>query len=178
MKNRISKPCAQLFSSRVALFEATWEKYFKETAFVPNGPGWPGKTKSYNASYQFPSGSIDNEIAFFLDKAMVEAKAVAESTPLVENTYLLQQSASDPINPYYDMFAQTNMSIYPEVLMWRKYDVGLGVTNGNNEELQGGRINITRGMVDCFLMKNGLPIYDPDSQYQGDDSIPAVKKTE
>ena len=176
MKNRISKPCAQLFSSRVALFEATWEKYFKETAFVPNGPGWPGKTKSYNASYQFPSGSIDNEIAFFLDKAMVEAKAVAESTPLVENTYLLQQSASDPINPYYDMFAQTNMSIYPEVLMWRKYDVGLGVTNGNNEELQGGRINITRGMVDCFLMKNGLPIYDPDSQYQGDDSIPAVRK--
>jgi len=175
-KNRISKLCAQLFSSRVALFEATWEKNFKGTAFVPNGTGWPGKSKDYNASYEFPSGSIDGEIAFFLNKAMEDAKAVADAVPLVNNIGTLQQSTSDPVNPYYDMFAQTDMSIYTEVLLWRKYDLGLSITNGNNEELQNGRINATRGMVDCFLMKNGLPIYDPASGYHGDDSIPAVRK--
>jgi hypothetical protein len=175
-KNRISKVCAQLFSSRVALFEATWEKNFKSTAFVPNGQGWPGKNKDYNANYEFPSGSIDGEIAFFLTRAMEDAKIVADEIPLVNNIGTLQQSTTDPVNLYYDMFAQTDMSIYPEVLLWRKYDLGLNVTNGNNEELQGGRINATRGLVDCFLMKNGLPIYNPASGYQGDDSIPAVRK--
>lgn len=175
-RNRITKQTAQLFSSRVALFEATWEKYFKETAFVPNGPGWPGKDKDYNANYQFPSGSIDGEIDFFLNKAMEDAKAVADAIGLTENTYLLQQKTSEPINPYYDMFAQTDMSIYPEVLFWRQYDLGLAVTNGNNTELQMGKVNITRGLADCFLMANGLPIYNSSSGYHGDDSIPAVRR--
>jgi len=175
--NRISKLCAQVFSSRVALFEGTWEKYFKGTAFVPNGTGWPGKLKDYNANYKFPSGSIDGEIAFFLGKAMEDSKTVADAiTDLTFNTQLLQQDPSAPINPYYDMFAQTDMSIYNEVLLWRKYDDGLSITNGNNEELQAGRINITRGMVDCFVMANGLPIYASGSGYHGDDSIQAVKQ--
>ncbi|MEI3118059.1 MAG: hypothetical protein V8T12_03620 [Parabacteroides johnsonii] len=56
--------------SRVALFEGTWLKYFKNTAFVPNGPGWPGKEKDYNANYQYPTGDIDSEINYFLTLAM------------------------------------------------------------------------------------------------------------
>ena len=40
-KNRISKTAAQLFKSRVALFEASWLTYHKGTAQVPGGPGWP-----------------------------------------------------------------------------------------------------------------------------------------
>ena len=42
-KNRISKNVAYLLHARVALFEATWEKYHQGTAFVPGGKGWPGK---------------------------------------------------------------------------------------------------------------------------------------
>jgi hypothetical protein len=175
-RNRITKACAQLFGSRVALFEATWETYFKGTAFVPNGPGWPGKEKEYNANYTFPSGSMEAEIAFFLDRTMEDAKAVAEAINLTTNTYLLQQDPDEPVNPYYDMFAQTDMSKYDEVLLWRQYDNGLDITNGNNEELQSGRINITKGMTDCFLMANGLPIYASGSGYHGDDSIPAVRQ--
>ena len=176
-KNRISKLCAQLFSSRVALYEATWLKYFNGTAFVPNGPGWPGKDKAYNAGYAFPSGSIEGEISFFLDKAMTNSKLVADAVPaLVTNTGYLQQSPSEAINPYYDMFAQTDMSIYPEVLLWRAYDLGKNVVNGNNEVLQNSRVNITRGLVDGFLMKNGLPIYAPSSGYAGDDSTRLVRK--
>src|SRR5690606_10416629 len=65
-KQRISKLTAQLLKSRVALYEGTWLKYFQGTAFVPNGPDWPGATKAYNANYQFPTGSIAAETDFFL----------------------------------------------------------------------------------------------------------------
>lgn len=70
--------------SRVALFEGTWLKYFKDTPFVPNGPEWPGKSKEYNANYQYPTGDIDKEIDFFLTEAMNAAKEVADATQLVE----------------------------------------------------------------------------------------------
>lgn len=44
-KNRLSKDCAILLKSRVALYEGSWLKNFKGTAFVPNGPGWPEQIK-------------------------------------------------------------------------------------------------------------------------------------
>ncbi|MGL5562183.1 MAG: RagB/SusD family nutrient uptake outer membrane protein, partial [Tannerellaceae bacterium] len=37
-RNRLSKPVALLVKSRVALYEGTWLKYFKDTPYVPNGP--------------------------------------------------------------------------------------------------------------------------------------------
>ena len=79
-KTRINRECALLMKSRVALFEGTWLKYFKDTPFVPNGPEWPGKSKEYNANYQYPTGDIDKEIDFFLTEAMNAAKEVADAT--------------------------------------------------------------------------------------------------
>jgi len=174
-KNRISRHCALLFGARVALFEATWEKYFKGTAFVPNGPDWPGKSKDYNASYQFPSGNIDNEIAFFLDRAIADSKAVADNFTLTENTYLLQQDKNEPKNPYFNMFSDVDMKPYNEVLLWRRFNSGLSVGHGENSSLHTGSINITRGFVESFLMKNGLPIYAEGSGYLGDDDLQTVK---
>lgn len=69
-KNRLSKDCATLLKSRVALYEGSWLKNFKGTAFVPNGPGWPGANKDYNANYSFKSGSIEKESEFFFDEAI------------------------------------------------------------------------------------------------------------
>ncbi|MDR1937681.1 MAG: RagB/SusD family nutrient uptake outer membrane protein, partial [Tannerellaceae bacterium] len=115
---RISSYTAQLVKSRVALFEATWLKYFNGTPFVPNGPEWPGKSKDYNASYQFPSGSIEGEIDFFLTQAMTAARVVADNIPLVENNGVLQQTESDPVNPYYDLYTAVDLSGYPEILLW------------------------------------------------------------
>ena len=177
-KNRISKACAQLLKSRVALFEATRLKYFKGTAFVPNGPGWPGKDKDYNANYKFPSGSIDGEIDYFFTQAMDAAKAVADATPLVTNNMVLQQTTADPVNPYFNMFSDVNMSGYSEVLLWRKYNNGLGIANSVSlcATLGNNSVGLTRGMVDGFLMANGLPIYAPGSGYAGDDSITLVRK--
>lgn len=175
-KNRISRICAQLMISRVALFEGTWLKYFKGTAFVPNGEGWPGKTKDYNASYQYPDGSIDSEIDFFLDKAMKAAKTVAGSVELVKNTGIVESPGNE--NPYYNMFAAVDLSGFSEVLLWRRYDKGLGITH--NVSVYGQHNNNgagpTRSLTESFLMANGLPIYAEGSGYHGDDYVADVRK--
>jgi len=181
-KNRLSKYCALQFKSRVALYEATWLKYFKGTAFVPNGTNWPGKT--LNPSYQFPSGSIDNEINYFLDQAIVSAQQVADNIQLVNNTMTAEAetgkdfSVASDKNPYCAMFGSVDMSGYSEVLLWRQYSKGLGITHNVPcyEQKGNAAIGTTRGMVDGFLMANGLPIYAQNSGYLGDDSAAVAKK--
>ncbi|WP_316801100.1 RagB/SusD family nutrient uptake outer membrane protein [Pedobacter frigidisoli] len=174
-KNRISKECAQLLKSRVALFEGTWLKYFKGTAFVPNGQNWPGKAKDYNSNYQFPSGTIESEIDYFLTQAMASAKVVADAIALVSNTGTIESPNNE--NPYFNMFSATNMSGYSEVLLWRQYAAGL-VTHNVPVYAQAGNyaVGLSRSMVESFLMDNGLPIYATGSNYQGDDYIADVRK--
>lgn len=90
-------------------------KYFKGTAFVPGSSEWPGNKGG--SDYQYPSGSIDNEVDFFLTEAMEASKEVADKyvDQLTQNTGILQQDVSEPNNPYYDMFASEDLSTYPEV---------------------------------------------------------------
>jgi len=173
-KNRISKACAQLVKSRVALYEGTWLKYFKGTAFVPNGPEWPGLTKDYNSSYQYPSGSIDSEIDYFLGQAMDAAKAVADNYALVANTGIIESLNNE--NPYFNMFSAVDMSGYSEVLLWREYNVSV-VTHNVPVYAQLGNyaVGLTKSMVESFLMANGLPIYASGSGYQGDETIADVR---
>jgi hypothetical protein len=172
---RITRKAALLFKSRVALYEGTWEKYFNNTAFVPNGPGWPGAAS--NAGYQFPKGSIDAEVAFFLDEAMKAAKEVASSTALVVNTGVLPQSVSDPENPYLKMYGDVDLSGYSEALFWRQYNRGLGITHNVCSYATAGchKTGLTRGYVDNFLMADGTPIYAAGSGYRGDDSLNCVR---
>jgi len=176
-RNRLSKGCAQLLKSRVSLYTATWLKYFKGTAFVPNGTDWPGKSKDYNASYNFPSGSIDNEINYFFTQALDASKLVADAFALVTNsmaTYNFSTKKDFAIacdaNPYCRMFGQENMSGFSEVLLWRKYSQAQGVTNNIGYSIQEGKQAWTRGFADSYLMANGLPIYATGSGYAGDDS--------
>jgi len=174
LKNRINKACAQLLKSRVALYEGTWLKYFKNTAFVPNGPNWPGKAKAYNANYQFASGSIDSEITYLLGESMSAAKAVADATTLVQNTGVIESPANQ--NPYFYMFGAVNMSGYSEVLLWRQYAAGIVTHNVPVYEQAGNyAVGLTRSMVESFLMDNGLPIYAAGSGYKGDDYIADVR---
>lgn len=182
---RINKDAALLLKSRVALFEGTWLKYFKGTALVPNSEGWPGKSKEYNASYQFPKGSIEAEYNDFLEIAMTASKNVADryKDKLVQNTGVLQQSVTDPVNPYYDMFAQEDLSQINEVLLWREYSRDLVTNNvcvaaswANNG------VGVTKSFVNNFLMEDGTPVYrhgtytDGDGYYMGDQTIQDVRK--
>lgn len=171
--NRLNKDCAHLFKSRVALYEGTWLKYFKGTAFVPNGPDWPGAQKDYNANYQYPSGDIDSEISYFLRTAMDEAKLVADKYTLTENTGEFQNEASDPKNPYFDMFSATDMSQYPEILFWKAYSISEGVVNTVDQwsATSNCGYGTTKSMVDAFIMANGKPIYATGSGYPGDENL-------
>lgn len=178
-KNRLSRNCALLVKSRVALYEATFLKYFRNTAFVPNGPGWPGAEKAYNANYRYQAGDINGEIDWLLSQAMASAAVVADNVPLVNNTGKLRQSLQDLPNDYYDMFSAYDMSKFQEVLLWRQFDAyGANIRNNVSQYASAGnyRIGLTRGYVDNFLMENGLPIYDNASQYKGDDYIADVRK--
>ena len=165
-KNRISKNVAYLLHARVALLEATWEKYHQGTAFVPGGNGWPGKdAQGYNA---------DVEINYFLDEAIASSKIVGDQMVgnLANNTDAAEgmDANMNSLNPYYTMFCDENMEGYDEILMWKKFDEALGVTSNLQMELErnGGGSGWTRGMVNSFLMRNGLPIYASGSGYNKD----------
>jgi hypothetical protein len=181
---RINRDLALLIKSRVALHEATWLKYFKGTSFVPNGEGWGGKTKDYNASYQFPSGSIENEINWFLEQSMAASKEVAEKYKgqFVTNTGVLQQATTETANPYYNMFATENLSGIKEVMLWRQYasgvyhnDICIAANQSN------WAVGVTRAYVQNFLMADGKPVYthgsyaDGDGYYMGDKTIADVR---
>ena len=164
-KQRLNKACAQLFRSRVALFEGTWLKYHKGTAFVPGGPGWPGEQSMLNGF------NIDNEIEYFLNEAMTSAEPVASSLlgNLAENTgaedgYLPNGNVA---NPYYCMFTEADLNPYAEVLFYKSYSMAQGITLEIYQQLQrnGGNSGWTRGMVNSFVMQNGLPIYASNSGY-------------
>ncbi len=165
-KNRISRDAALLLRSRVALYEATWEKYHKGTAFVPGGPGWPGKAEDAQGF------DIDSSINKFLEEAMKSAKELGDKLVgnLVQNTDAAegQDASLNSLNPYYTMFCDKDMSGYSEVIMYRAFDKSkANVTHNIQMQLQrnGGGTGWTRGLVNSFLMRNGLPIYAAGSGY-------------
>ena len=174
--NRLGQDCVHLFKSRVALYEGTWLKYFKGTAFVPNGPGWPGKDKGYNSDYQYPAGSIDQEIEYFLIEAMNEAKIVADKYGLTDNTGIFQNNANEASNPYFDMFGASDMNTYPEVLLWKQYSQAAGVVNSVVEFAAAANQGwgMTKSMLDAFIMNNGKPIYATGSSYNGDADLSTI----
>ena len=179
-RNRLSPDVAMLVKSRVALFEGSWLKYFKGTPFVPNGEGWPGKSKEYTANYEYPSGSIDNEINYFFTIAAQSAEIVAEKYKgkLTQNTGIVPQSESDR-NPYFYMFGATDMSSYADILLWREYSKGLFITNMVEVGIQFGNagIGLTRSMVESFVMKDGKPTYASHAGFTYDDgTIQAIRE--
>lgn len=174
-KNRISKDVVRLFKSRVALYEGTWLKNFKGTAFVPGGPGWPGAEKDYNKGYSYPSGSIDNEIQYFLDICMKESKYVADAYSLTECAGTYKNDASDASNKYLVMFGDRDQSQYSEVLLWRQYVAGMNTLHTTMEFIAAANcgFGLTKGLIDSFVMADGSPIY-ASTEYQGDADLAKV----
>ena len=165
--HRLNRECALLFKSRVALYEATWEKYHAGTARVPGGPGWPGDAASFHTD-------MNKEIEFFLDEAIKSAKEVGLASSLSPD--------------YASLYNQTDLSGQrDEVLLWRMYSEDakvqnqvVGATHGYGAIevgtdtyifVHGDNTGFTRSLVDSYLMKNGLPIYADGSLYQGDKSL-------
>ncbi len=174
---RITREAALLFKARVALYEATFEKYFAGTPFVPDrSAGWPGAKADYLADFSYDNAA---EVKFFLDEALAAAKAVADAHPtLTTNNKKMIGASADadgfPSNPYYDLFACQDPSGRDEAIMYRVYDFDIAGGHSLNQYIKGGR-GFTQEFANAFLMDNGLPIYAPNSGYAGDDFVADTK---
>ena len=162
--NRLTKYVALLFKSRVALYEGTWLKYHAGTDRVPGGPEWPGAKAAYLKDFNI---DLNSEIQFFLSEAKASAEQVADNFPLGD---------------YSSMFNSIDLSDKKEVLLWRKYDIGLKIFHYVVSYLQAvypggngcGNTGLTRSLVESCLMANGLPIYAAGSGYAGDKTLADV----
>lgn len=176
-RNRISRDVALLFKSRVALYEASFETYHRGTPRVPGEQGWPGANMAYNAGFSI---DLNQEIAFFTDQAMAAAKEIADKHTLTDNSGQIDPATGQSTgwNNYFDMFADKDMSKYDEILMWRDYDASINIGNTVTTYCyNGSNTGLTRGYVENFLMKNGLPIYANGSGWSGEDeTLDKVKK--
>lgn len=164
---RINKQVAQLFKSRVALYEATFEKYHKGSGRVPGDSNWPGKDMPYNQGKSF---NIDSEIDFFLGEAMSAASAVADKVSLTTNSHVMNPEYGQIYdwNPYFEMFSQPSLANVPEVLLWKQYNKGLSIShNAPNRLRVGDNSGLTHSFITAFLCKDGLPIY-ASPLYKGD----------
>ncbi|MEG0725287.1 MAG: RagB/SusD family nutrient uptake outer membrane protein [Mucinivorans sp.] len=177
-KNRLGKDAVNVFRSRVALFEGTWEKNFAGTAFVPNGPGWPGA--SQHKGYAYDNAA---EVKFFLGEAMKSAKAVADHIALAANPAgynYKRNDGSSGNNPYFEMFGMPMRGLdaaeYAEVIFYRSYDVAKQIAHYTGSYLiGGGNTGFTHQFMQSFLMQNGKPYYAAGSGYLGDDSVNMMK---
>ena len=150
---RIHRDAALALKARVALYEATWEKYHAGTCFVPGNAKWVGA--SAWPHFQFESGSAEAEVNFFLEEALSTAQSVADRRPLEAD--------------YTAMFNNW-ASAFPadgEVILARYYKAGVLTHSCTSYLRGGGGCNPSRALVNTFLMKSGLPIY-ADADYQGD----------
>ncbi len=157
---RLNEECAYLFKSRVALFEATFEKYHKGSGRVPGDSNWPGAAMSYNAGKSF---DIDAEIKFFLTEAKAAAKVVADAVALTPNNHVMNPEPGQISgwNPYFEMFSQASMPTDGEVLLYRSYDKtteNIG-HNAIRRVQTGNGDGLTHSFTTDFLTADGLPIY-------------------
>lgn len=174
---RVNKQVAALLKSRVALFEATFEKYHKGSGRVPGDTNWPGGKMAYNQGKNF---NIEAEIDFFFDEAMKAAIIAIGNTELTTNNGKLEPEIGqiEGWNPYFEMFSQPSLKDVPEVLLWKEYNFDLGIKhNAIYRSRLGARSGYTRPFIESFLMKDGLPIYATGGEYQykGDKTIDDVK---
>ena len=151
---RLCKTTAYALISRVALYEATWEKYHAGTCFVPGNSKWVG-AKSW-PDFKFEAGSAEAEINFFLDKAIEYSAKVADERALDKD--------------FLGMFTnwETQFADDDEVILARYYQNGVAAHSCSAYLKNGGGCGVTRAAVNTFLMKNGLPIYAEGSGYLGD----------
>lgn len=176
--NRINKETALLVKSRIALYEATFEKYHKGTGRVPGDANWPGKRVHPTFTLD-----VDKEVDFFLTQAMEAAEQVADKAKLTANTKVADPPTirtTSGWNPYFEMFATDDLSANPEVLMWRQYAKtgSYSVTHGTPAWVQSGSNNgLLKTYMESFLMEDGMPWYaaTETAPYKGDVTLDDVK---
>ncbi len=145
---RLNRESALTLKSRVALFEGTWEKYHKGTAFA---------------------GSKDDEgIKNYLLQARDAAYRIIQEGNF--NIYSTNNKEWDYIN----LFNQRDLSDNPEIILWKKFDADQQVGHSGMRYRAGGT-GISKSLVDAYLDQDGIPIAK-SLKYQGDRTLEDVVK--
>lgn len=148
-KTRLSKDIALLFKSRVALYEGTWEKYHAGDPF--------GVSNSNSIKYL--------------------EQSVSASESLINSGNYDIHSTGDPQWDYF-MFGEIDYSNNEEVLLWKKYDLNLGIGHARMFQTArgtSGGAGLTKGLVESYLCTDGKPIFMTggvqNPLYQGDNTL-------
>jgi starch-binding outer membrane protein, SusD/RagB family len=139
---RLNKESAILLKARICLYEGTWEKYHEGTPF-----GVAGKNGTE-----------------FLQKA------AETSGQLMTMGFGIYKGPAG--REYFNLFNQLDYSGNPEVILWKKYDVPLGLFHYINQYLPfgGGDIGVSKSFMDDYLCTDGKPI-SVSPLFMGYDSI-------
>ena len=131
--------------SRICLYEGTWEKYHAGTPF---GVAGMDGTK-------------------FIQMAADAADQLMQAGTL--SLYKGPQGTE-----YWSLFNQLDYTSNPEVVLWKKYDVGLGVYHHVSAYLSSGQgdIGIARSLIDSYLCTDGKPV-SVSPEFMGYDSLEA-----
>jgi len=145
--NRLNREIAMLFKARVALYEGTWEKYHAGTPYGVDGS----------------TGDSFINIAAQTVESLIDSGVYS-----VHNT-------GNPDYDYWDVFNQTDFGGHSEVMLWRRFNVELGLAHNGQRYLAaiGGGRGITKSLVDDYLCTDGNPIA-VSAQYQGDEDLLTV----
>jgi hypothetical protein len=140
---RINKEIAMLLKARVCLYEGTWEKCHSGTVFGVNG-----------------SDGSD----------LIQLAAETANLLMQSNKYSIYKGPSG--SEYGSLFNQTDYTGNPEVMLWKKFDIGLGIANNVSRSMAGGAgdLGISKSLIDSYLCTDGQPV-SVSPLFQGRDSL-------
>ncbi len=133
---RLHKDVALAFKSRVALYEATWQKYHK----AKNDPFF---TPDISAT----------KIQSYFEQARDAAAAVMSG-----NKWSLYTTGK-PLEDYGNLFITTDLSSNPEILLWKKYVANDNIAHSTSKytSTAGADLGLTLSLVDDYLTRDGRP---------------------
>lgn len=133
---RVHRDVAFAMTSRVALYEGTWQKYHQA-----KGTG-------------FASSAVTaQKINAYLTQARDAAKKVIDA-----GRWQIS-STGNPLADYKNMFNNTDLRGNKEVLLFRRYNPAENIGHGVSKYLStgGGDIGLTLSLVDDYLTRDGKP---------------------
>ena len=146
---RINKDAARTQLARVCLYYGTYKKYHNETT----------------------TGTLTSE--YLLDKAadLTDDIITSGKYEIVkgQDTGCGQQAFEGYPLYYQNQFVQEDLSTNKEAILCRYYESGV-LTHETGRQVSQNGMGLSKDFVESFLMKDGTPIYNTGSGYQGDDN--------
>ena len=149
-KGRLHKDAARTQLARVCLYYGTYMKYHKET-------GSEGLTAEGLIT---KAKQLTDEIINSGKYAIVKGTDAGAGTKAYEGYPL----------SYANQFVQEDLSDNKEAIMVRFYETGI-LTHETGRQAGGNGMGLSKDFIESFLMKDGTPIYNQGSGYQGDEEL-------